>query len=412
MKFNFTDFLIQKSNLDLHDPSDPEVRSRYGYLEGGVSLSVNLVLFMIKIVMGMLSGSISIIADAVHTVSDIVTSAIVIWGFKVSKQPADKEHPFGHGRMEKIVTLILAILLCVAGLEIFKSAFVRFLEPQIIKANFFMVGVLIICMLVKEWLGRFSFHLAKKINSLALYADAWHHRSDAISTLFVIIAIIGSMFKMFKLDAFFGGAVAIYIIYTGGKLIRDSVFHLLGKAVDQQLQSKIEEIAKSVDGVEGVHDIIAHDYGMHHAISLHVEVSSSLDSVRAHQIATTVETRIAQRIKSSPIVHIDLERKKRQKLSADIKILKTIVKKYPQIINYHGAQISSNESGDFLTLHIVISKMMQVAESHKLEHRLQQSLKTHFRDHKISVHIEPCDSKCDPCAQSCKQTHDQTEDDR
>lgn len=404
MKFSLTKFLIDKYAFSDQDLADEFVRSRYGYLEGWVSLIVNLVLFIIKLALGVFSGSISIIADAVHTVSDVVTSAIVIIGAAISKKPADAEHPFGHGRMENIATLIIAVLVCVIGFELLHVAIIRFSEPTIVKGNMFIIGLLTVSVLAKEWLARFSFYLSKKINSSMLYADAWHHRSDAISTLLVIVAIFGSIFRLFKLDAVFGGVVAAYIIYTGIRLIQESSFYLLGKAVDKQLHDRIKTIAQSVDGVEGVHDIIAHDYGNLKAISLHVEVSSRLDSITAHQIATTVETNIAKNIKSSPIVHIDLKKKRSKRVSATHRTFKKIIPLYPQIINFHAIDIASNESGDFLNLHIVVSKVMNIEQSHELEHKLRYSLKKHFRGYKISVHIEPCDSKCQPCAQPCKQT--------
>jgi len=404
MKFGFTDFLLKKFNLNNPDHTDPEIRSRCGYLEGWVAIIVNLIIFMIKIAIGIISGSISVIADAVHTASDVVTSFVVIWGFEQSKKPADKEHPFGHGRMENIATLIIAVLLCVVGAEILKNSCIRFLMPSAVNANIFFVVVLMATGFVKEWMARFSFNLAGKINSSTLYADAWHHRSDAVSTALVIMAVIGSMFKLFKLDGIFGGIVAVYIIYTGVKLIDTASFDLLGKATDEDLLNEIKELAESVDGVEGVHDILVHDYGTVKAISLHVEVDKTLDSVRAHQIATTVETKIAKNINSSPIAHIDLKNKKTKKVSASLRVLKMIVQKFPQIINFHGVQISSNESGDFLNLHIVLSKLMNVEQSHELAHKLQGSLQTRFKGYKINIHVEPCNSKCQLCVQSCKQT--------
>ena len=403
MRVDLKKFLIKKANLANADLSNPEVRSRYGYLEGWLSLSVNLLLFIVKMIMGIMTASISIVADAVHTGSDVATSAIVIWGFKVSKKPADAEHPFGHGRMENIATLIIAVLLCVIGVEILQTAFMRISEPREVKGNIFVIIVLFVSIIIKEWMARFSFSLAKKIKSSTLFADAWHHRSDAISTLLVIAAIIGSMYRIFKLDALFGAVVALYIIYTGVKLTKEATVQLLGKAADKKLQNKIKHIARSVEGVQGVHDVIAHDYGDFKAISLHVEVEPKINSVTAHQIATSVETQIARQIRSSPIVHIDLKKGKGKKSSKNFKHLERIVKGFPQIINFHGVEILSNESGDFLTLHIVLSKIMTIEDSHALVHSLQRSLTERFRDYKINMHVEPCDSRCEICSQPCKQ---------
>ena len=300
-----TEYLLKKLKLDTADVKDPQVRARYGYLEGWVSLLANAVLFTAKIIAGIFTGSISIMADAVHTASDIATSVVVIWGFAIAKKPADEEHPFGHGRMENIATLIIAVLVCVVGAGILKEAFERIAIAPQVKSNFLILIALGLAVIVKEWLARFSFSLGNKIESTALKADAIHHRSDAISTVFVIGAAICSMFKIFVFDAVFGLLVAIYVIYTGIMLIKESSTYLLGKAVSKELKIKIQDLAKSVEGVQGVHDIIAHDYGTHKAISLHVEVSRNLSVILAHDIASKVESIIAENIFSSPIVHID-----------------------------------------------------------------------------------------------------------
>ncbi len=403
MKLDLKKFLIEKAKLTNADVTDAQVRSRFGYLEGWISLSVNLLLFIVKMILGSMTASISIIADAVHTVSDVATSAVVIWGFKISKKPADAEHPFGHGRIENIATLIIAVILCMIGVEILQASLMRISQPKEVKGNLFIIIVLSLSILIKEWLARFSFSLAKKINSSILFADAWHHRSDAISTLLVIGAIAGSMYGIFKLDALFGALVALYIIYTGVKLLKVTTADLLGKAADKKLQNKIRHIAKAVEGVEGVHDVVVHNYGNFMAISLHVEVEASLDSQSAHKIATSVETQIARQIRSSPIVHIDLKKGKRKKTSKNFKLLETVIKGFSRIISFHGVEILSNESGDFLALHIVLSKVMTIKDSHELVHSLQRSLNKYFENYKVNIHVEPCDSRCKICAQSCKQ---------
>ncbi len=397
------DILLKKFHLETVSAQDISARAKVGYLEGWVSVVVNLVLFAAKFYAGIMISSISIIADAVHTLSDVATSAVVIWGFKISQKPADEEHPFGHGRMEDIATLIIAVMLCLVGLELVHKSLIRFFNPVVVMGNIPVVIMLMFCALAKEWMARFSFNLGKKINSSTLYADAWHHRSDAVSTVLVIAAVVGSMFQIFRLDAVFGAAVAIYIIYTGAVLVRESSTHLLGRAVDKDLRDMIERIALSVEGVDGVHDIIAHDYGTTKAISLHIEIARNLDSLTAHQIAASVETRIAKKIKSSPIVHVDLKKGKRKKASTNFRIIREIVRRYSGIINFHGVEILSNESGDFLTLDIVVSKWMKIEDSHRLEHALAGALKANFENYKVNIHVEPCDGRCRNCSQDCKQ---------
>jgi len=169
-------------------------RTRIGVLQGWVSITVNVVLFVLKLVIGIMAGAVSVIADAVHTLSDVISSAIVIWGFKQAQKPADKEHPYGHGRAEYIATLIIAILLCVAGIEFIEAAFKRIRNPQLIEVKWWMVIVLAATIVFKEVTARYAKFLSSKVASGTLHADAWHHRTDAISSLLVVVAMIAGIY--------------------------------------------------------------------------------------------------------------------------------------------------------------------------------------------------------------------------
>jgi cation diffusion facilitator family transporter len=375
-------------------------RLLFGYVGAGIGLSIDILLCGAKIVVGTLIGSISVVADAVHTGSDIFSGMIVLWGFRSAHKPPDQEHPFGHGRMEQITALFVALLLCGVGIELMSAAWVRLRTVPVVNANLFVVGLMLFDTLAKEWSAAMTLAFAREIDSSALKAGGWHHHSDAISSMLVVLAMLGAMAKIYVLDSIFGIIVAGYIVYTGWTIIAEAVRNLLGKRADPATIAQIQEFAQQVSGVAGVHDIVVHDYGQHKAISLHVEVSPRLDVAGAHAIAEQVERRIAAAMSSSPIVHIDLHHGKRLSDAAAMGAIGQICRRFPQIHGFHGMRLGSSEYGNTLRLHVVMPKALTVEIAHRLEHRLAKSLQRVFPAHKVELHIEPCAQNCSRCRSS------------
>jgi cation diffusion facilitator family transporter len=297
---NFTSHLIP----DYGDPSKPEVRAKYGYLEGFVSTAGNIGLFAIKLVLGMAINSICLIADSFHTLSDIWTSVILIAGFKLSKKGPDKRHPFGHGRIEFIAGFIIAIFLVIVGTGFIYQSIERIIHPAMVKGNFLIVFLLLFFSLIKEGMAQFAMILGKKIDSPTLLADAWHHRSDAITTVLVAIAILGSMYNYPTLDSFFGIVIAGLIIYVGIDLAKKSSDRIIGEAPKKEIIDNIKKLASNVKGVEDVHNIEVHDYGDYKVVTLHLEVGD-MDIKRAHDIASLVEDKIKKEMNISTTVHLE-----------------------------------------------------------------------------------------------------------
>jgi cation diffusion facilitator family transporter len=282
------------------------VRAAYGYLEGWVSIVVNVLLFILKFTIGLFINSISLIADSFHTLADVLTSVIVVVGFWVSRRPADQEHPHGHGRFEIISTLAIAILLIVIGAEFFWSSVQRLIRPQPVTGTILVVVIILFSALVKEWLARFAIYLGKKIKASVLLADAWHHRSDAIASALVSVAIVAAMFGYVKIDSAFGILVSLLIAFTGYDLGRSAISFLMGEAPSEEILAKIERVARSVDGVRDTHKIMIHDYGNHQAISIHIQVDEEMTVHESHDIATKVQRKLAKSFESvSTEVHIE-----------------------------------------------------------------------------------------------------------
>ena len=289
MKPRFSNYLVKKFIKNDDNVKDPQVRSRYGMLEGWMSIFINFTLGTIKIIIALIYGSISLLADAIHTLSDMATSIIIILGFKISKKPSDKEHPFGHGRMEQIATLVVAVLLGVSAIELIQYSFKRILSPQPVNISWLPIIIIFLTIFFKEWLGQFSNFLAKKIGSLALEADAWHHRTDAISSLLVVIALIASKYGFIYLDGIVGLVIGAYIIYLGWDIAKKSIDQLLGESADDELIKEIKNIVLQEEQVKNIHDLIVHQYGEQKLLSLHIEIPSNLTLSEAHTIADNVE---------------------------------------------------------------------------------------------------------------------------
>ena len=285
--------------------SSKTYRNQIGIFQGWVSTAVNTLLFIFKLFVGIITGAVSLIADAVHTLSDVVTSLIVIWGFKQSKKPADIGHPYGHGRAEYIATLIISVLLCVAGIEFIETAIDRIKNPILIISVWWMIAILGLTVVIKEITARYAKFLSSKIASGLLHADAWHHRTDAVSSILVLIALIAGNFGYSSIDGWAGLFVALILIYTGFDIARDSVDDLIGKPPDVAELDTIRDIALSVPGALGVHDISVHSYGLDKFVSIHAEINAKKTAAEAHDISEEIESKLGKAMGVEPTVHLD-----------------------------------------------------------------------------------------------------------
>ncbi len=296
--------LVQKYASNFGDAPGAK-RSAYGLLGGYASVVVNTILAIVKLVLGLLTGSIGIIADAVHTFSDCLTSAVLIAGAYMSRKPPDEEHPFGHGRAESVATMIIAVLLGVAGVEFGKVGVERLMVPADISASWVVVAVLVLTIIVKEWLSRFARALAVGSGNTSLEADFWHHRSDAISTVLVVIGVVAGNYGWPQVDALAGIGVAIFLIVVAYSVARDAFSPLVGEAPTAAEVREVKELALSVEGVRGVHDVVIHRYGEIRFVSLHVETPDDLPSLSLHTITHEVERRLGACVEGSVCVHPD-----------------------------------------------------------------------------------------------------------
>ncbi|HON86891.1 MAG TPA: cation diffusion facilitator family transporter [Bacillota bacterium] len=284
---------------------EPQIRAEYAYLEAIVSIIGNLALAVIKIVFGLATNSISLLADAIHTASDVVTSLVVLVGFRISEMPADEQHPFGHGRVEFLSTLAVAGLLTYAGIRFGISSYSRFVDKVPVKGSIAVATVMLAGALFKEWMTRFALYLGEKADADALIADAWHHRTDAIASSLVAVAMVVSMYGYHWVDAVLGIAVSALIVYTGIELAVSSCSKLIGEGPSKELESKIADVIQGYPQVKGFHDVMVHDYGDRKSVSLHILMDDDLSLVESHDLATKVENALKNAIRGDVVVHFE-----------------------------------------------------------------------------------------------------------
>lgn len=297
---SITNRIIPKSK-----ESTKKYRSRIGKFQGWISIIVNGLMFFLKLLIGLIIGSISVIADAFHTLTDVISSGIVIWGFNESEKPADKNHPYGHGRAEYVATLVIAILLIVAGIEFIESSIERIVNPTIIEPEWWMIISIIITIFIKMIVAQYAEYLSSKIASGTLHADAWHHRADAISSFLVATAMILGKYGYFQVDGWTGLIVALFIMWSGFGIAKEAVDDLIGKPPTIEEINDIRKISLNIEGVIGVHDIAVHSYGKDKFASIHVEIDEQEGQMDAHLISENVEKTLNKKLGVSPTVHVD-----------------------------------------------------------------------------------------------------------
>ena len=265
-------------------------RGRVGALAGVVCISLNVLLCIAKALVGILSGSVSIVADALNNLSDASSNIVSVLGFKLASKPADPEHPYGHGRFEYLSGLVVAVLVLMIGVELVKSSIDKVLNPSPVEFSLALVVVLAGSMAVKLWMAHLNRVLGERIKSETLLATAQDSKNDVIATGAVLACAIIAYVADVELDAWVGLAVGLYIGWSGVELIRDTVSPLLGQAPDPELVAHIRSKIMSYPGVLGTHDLMVHDYGPGRQFaSAHVEMAAETDPMESHDTLDNIE---------------------------------------------------------------------------------------------------------------------------
>ena len=386
-------------------------RERYvrGRRAAVVGVAGNLVLAAAKLVLALLTGSIALMADAVHTASDMLTSIVVWIGLRVARRPEDEQHPYGHGRAETIAALVVGLLLGVAGINFAWEAVRRMADPPEIGGAMGGLGLLLtagfisVTVAAKAWMGFYASRVGRQIENQSLLADAWHHYSDALSSVLVVIALVSAGWGYYGADAWLGLGVAVMILYTGWYHVRKAASALLGEAPKAQTIEAIKTAARAVHGVKDVHAVTVHDYGLRKVASLHITLLGGLTLDDAHRVATEVEHALARRLGIAALVHAEPEdaRVPQSHLDHVRETVQRLLVEHPGIVSFHALTVQPEDHGLEVEFHAYVPPGTPIEASHRLEHDVADSLARAMPGLHVHLHIEPCPLACDACPGTC-----------
>lgn len=301
-----TNLLIKLFVKDNENPKDENVRPKYAMLSSITGIVVNLLLSIFKLVIGIVTNSMSIISDALNNVTDTGSSIVTMIGFKLSQKEVDNEHPWGHGRMEYITAFIVDILIILVGVELLQNSVDKIIHPVMPTVNCVVIFLLVVAILVKLWLFVFYSKIAKRIDSSAIKATAYDSISDCVSTFVVLFSSVISLIFGITIDGYVSILVAIFILITGVKALKETIDILLGSKPDKEFIDQISEFVKKYPMIAGIHDIMVHDYGPGRKIvSFHAEVPADANICEAHDIIDELEQDMLKEFKCITTIHMD-----------------------------------------------------------------------------------------------------------
>lgn len=368
------------------DVKNPQVRDAYGKLAGAVGILSNVVLCLAKVIVGLISGSIAIIADGINNLADASSAVITLLGFKLASMPEDEDHPYGHARYEYLTGMLVSVIIILVGFELGKSSLDKIIHPSPLEFSWITVFVLVLAIGVKIWQAMFNMAAGKKINSLTLLATGADSRNDVISTTVVLLSLLVGHFSGLQIDGFMGMLVALFIIWSGIGLVKETVSPLLGEAPDPELVQQIEDIAMGYDGVLGIHDLVVHNYGPGKTFaSIHIEVDSEVDVMISHDLVDNIEHKIGSELGIIITAHLDpinLNDPNRAPLAA---LLEEKIAGMENVLSFHDLRIVPGPTHTNVIFDVVVTPDCRKSES-QLQEEFEALIKTY--DEKFFVVID------------------------
>ncbi len=331
-----TNLLISLFIKNKDHVEDSSVRNAYGKMAGIVGIMCNLFLFAGKFFAGVITGAISITADAFNNLSDAASSIITLVGFDMAGKPADKDHPFGHGRMEYVSGLVVSLLILMMGVELFKSSVEKVLHPEIISEQWISYMILVVSIFVKFWMYMFNRSIGWKIHSETMKATASDSLNDCVSTAAVFGGMLIFHYFHLNVDGVVGIVVACFVLWGGYESVRDTLNPLLGESPDPELVTKIKEMVLRHEMVIGVHDIVVHDYGPgRRIVSLHAEVPATENIMEVHDVMDHIEMRLMEEYHCEATIHMDPVVTNDEEVTETKKEVQDLVKGYDPDLSIH-----------------------------------------------------------------------------
>ena len=369
--------LIRLFIKNSNNRTDPKVRERYGVLAGIVGIVCNFLLFAIKLFVGLVSGSISIVADAFNNLSDLGSSLISIFGFRMALKPADPDHPYGHGRFEYVSALIVSGLIMIMGFELIKGSIEKLINGGEVVFSLTSLIILSVSILIKLWLFIFNRKLSIAINSNALKATSRDSLNDALTTLAILVSVIITLVFKVNIDAYLGILLSLFIMWSGFNTAKESLSPLLGEPLDANTAHEIEQTIMSFEGFLGIHDLVAHNYGPGRCFaSVHVEVPANTDIISCHEQIDICEKVVLTKLGIQLTIHMDPVETDNQKLN---EAKQTITEKIAEIdprLTIHDFRMTPKSDMRTNLIFDVVIPPIQDLNQNELRKRIEEIART------------------------------------
>lgn len=371
-----TQFLIKTFVKDYQNTNNKDVRHRYGILGSIVGIVCNLILFIVKILIGMVLKSVSVTADAFNNLSDSGSAIVTLIGFKLSSKPADVNHPFGHGRFEYISGFIVAFIIMLVGIEFLKTSVDKIINLQDLNFNIISIIILLISIIVKLWLSIFNKDLGKRINSTAMEATSMDSLGDVLATSATIISVLVFAIAKVNIDGYIGVLVAFIVLYAGFKIAKDTLEPLIGVGIDPKIAQSIHNKVMSYEGILGMHDLIVHNYGPGKSMaSLHAEVPSNVDIETSHEIIDKIEREVLQELGVFLVIHMDPVAVNNEKTLAIRTSIENIVKALDNNLTLHDFRIVDGKNQINIIFDLVVPRSYTKNQKQNIEEQIKNLAK-------------------------------------
>lgn len=370
-----------------HIEEDTE-RIIYGLVCGWAGVVLNVCLFLVKYIAGVISGSVAITADAFNNLSDSGSSVITLLGFHMSKKKPDADHPYGHGRIEYVAGLMVSLLIFLMGFELLKIAFDKIIHPAAVETSFVVIVILSISILVKSYMAYYNYSMGKKINSTALNATAMDSLSDCLATSAILLAMIVQHFTKWKIDGWIGLFVAGVVLYAAYSTAKDTIQPLLGMPPNQEFVDKVESIVLSHEIVEGIHDLVVHDYGPGRCmISLHAEVAGNKDIFLIHDEIDHIETELNKELGCESTIHMDPIAMDNEVIRQNREAVESIVRRINSQYSTHDFRMVIGPTHTNLIFDVLIPRDEKVEEVN-LQEQLEKEVRKMNPDYYAVIKID------------------------
>jgi len=387
----FSRFLVSIFIKDYNNIKNEKVRSAYGYLGGIVGIIANALLFLVKFFVGLITRSIAITADSFNNLTDMASSIITIAGFKLSNKPADEEHPFGHGRIEYLSALAVSFLIMLVGFQFIKESFNRIFHPT--EVHFLLIPFILILasISVKVWLSSFNKLIANSIGSKALKASSFDALSDVIVSSITALSLLLSRWVSFPIDSYLGVIVALFILYSGFSLTKDTLNPLLGEAPDKELVESIKSGILKYDHISGVHDLVIHNYGPGRCMaSIHAEIPYDISVVTIHEIIDKAEKELSKELNIYLVIHMDPINTESKEVNKAKVLIEDILKNYTEIKSMHDFRVVGEGEYKNLIFDLVVEqgRGLDIEADEKLKKDIDSELKKHHSQYNAKITID------------------------